>query len=81
MQASVRQVPPMPETHIAQVAEEKLADVVCVVSEVRTDSPEPQYRRRVHLSLTAAQNAVRRAQERGLQAHMVLCRLEPVEDR
>lgn len=69
----------MSETHIAQVAHEKLADVVCVVSQVRSDSETPQYRRRVHLSLSAAQRAVTRAQERGLQAHLVLCRLEPLE--
>ncbi len=69
----------MSETQIVEVAQEKLADVVCVVSEVRTSSTVPQYRRRVHLSLTAAQKAVQRAHERGLEAHMVLCRLEPVK--
>lgn len=69
----------MSEHQIVEVAQEKLADVVCVVSEVRTSSTIPQYRRRVHLSLTAAQKAVQRAKDRGLQAHMVLCRLEPVK--
>lgn len=70
----------MIEKHIAEVAREKLTDVVCVVSQVRTDSETPQYRRRVHLSISAAQRAVTRAHERGLQAHLVLCRLMPVED-
>lgn len=69
----------MSETHIAQVAHEKLADVVCVVSQVRSDSERPQYRRRVHLSISAAQRAVERAHERGLQAHLVLCELKPVD--
>lgn len=71
----------MIEKHIAEVAREKLTDVVCVVSQVRTDSETPQYRRRVHLSISAAQRAVERAHERGLQAHLVLCRLMPVEDQ
>lgn len=70
----------MSETHISEVAREKLTDVVCVVSEVRTESDKPQYRRRVHLSISAAQRAVTRAHERGLQAHLVLCELKPVED-
>lgn len=69
----------MSETHITEVAREKLTDVVCVVSEVRSDSEKPQYRRRVHLSISAAQRAVQRARERGLQAHLVLCELVPVE--
>lgn len=69
----------MSETHITEVAREKLTDVVCVVSEVRSDSEKPQYRRRVHLSISAAQRAVQRAHERGLQAHLVLCELRPVE--
>lgn len=69
----------MSEAHIAEVAHEKLTDVVCVVSEVRSDSEKPQYRRRVHLSISAAQRAVQRAHERGLQAHLVLCELRPVE--
>ena len=69
----------MSEQQIVQVAQEKLADVVCVVSQVRTASESPQYRRRVHLSLGAAQKAVQRAQDRGLEARMVLCRLEPFD--
>lgn len=64
---------------IAEVALEKLTDVFAVVSEVRTSGPTRQYRRRVHLSLSAAQNQVLRAQERGLEAHLVLCKLEPLE--
>lgn len=71
----------MPETQIDAVAREKLTDVFAVVSEVQTADGSQQYRRKVHLSLTAAQKAVQRAHERGLEATVVMCRMEPVEGR
>lgn len=41
-------------------------------------APEPRYRRRLFLSLHSAQRALERAGVRGLDAHLVLLRLEPV---
>ncbi|GAB3183629.1 hypothetical protein GCM10027060_18900 [Nesterenkonia halophila] len=69
----------MPEEQIVTVAHERLSDVFAVVSQVSSADGAPHYRRKVHLSLSAAQNAVKRARERGLQAMIVLCRMEPVE--
>lgn len=69
----------MSEAQIDAVAREKLTDVFVVVSEMRTDSEDRHFQRRVHLSLTAAQRAARRAQERGCEATVRLCRLIPVE--
>lgn len=37
-----------------------------------------RYRRRVFLTLAAAEKAVRNAQARGVNAHVVLCELRPV---
>lgn len=69
----------MSEAQIDAVAHEKLTDVFAVVSEVQTADGSQQFRRQVHLSLTAAQRAVRRAQERGLQAKVTMCRMTPVD--
>lgn len=71
----------MIEEHlIDRVARERLTDAFVVVSEVQSSTGEPQYRRRVHLSLTAAQRTAQRAQDRGLQARVVLCTLRPLDD-
>ncbi|MCI1788620.1 MAG: hypothetical protein LKI58_11275 [Actinomyces sp.] len=51
-----------------------LSGVYVVVVEVDGDHA----RRRVYLSLTAAQRAQERAQERGQTAEVVLCSLDPV---
>ncbi|GAB3188225.1 hypothetical protein [Nesterenkonia suensis] len=69
----------MTETHIVQVADETLTDLPVVVSQVRTADGSPRYQRRVHLTLASAQRAVRRAQERGCDATIRLCRLVPVD--
>lgn len=69
------------EQLIDQIATERLTDVFAVVSEVRSSTGTPQYRRRVHLSLTAAQRTAQRAQERGLEARVVLCQLRPMDER
>lgn len=71
----------MIEELIDKIARERLTDVFAVVSEVRSASGTPQYRRRVHLSLTAAQKTAQRAQERGLEARVILCRLRPMDER
>ncbi|GAA1103501.1 hypothetical protein HNR24_000007 [Nesterenkonia jeotgali] len=67
------------ERLIDQIATKPLKALV-VFTEIVTAAGTPRYRRRVHLSLVAAQNAVTRAQQRGLEARMILCRLEPVGD-
>lgn len=53
-----------------------LPDRVALVAMVET--PGGTYRRRVFLSLAAAQNALERAAERGLEARVLLCELVPV---
>lgn len=39
-----------------------------------------KYRRRLYLSLRSAEKAVQRARARGRDAHVILCRIEPVAD-
>lgn len=71
----------MTEQHlIDQIKQERVAHAVVVLSEVRSSTGTPQFRRGVHLSLHSAQRAAERAQERGLETRLILCRLEPVED-
>lgn len=50
------------------------------LTQVRTTRPSdrPIYRRRVYFSLSAAQKAVSRAQNRGLDAQVILVELHPV---
>lgn len=61
-------------TDIQTIARHKATGYV-VISEVHSQHIEPQYRRRVHLSL----KAVERAQRRGLSATVVMCALTPVD--
>lgn len=68
------------EHMIDSVARERLAGAFVVVSEVHSSTGAPQYRRRVHLSLNAAQRTAQRAQERGMQARVVLCTLRPLDE-
>ncbi|MGJ9371811.1 hypothetical protein [Nesterenkonia sp. CF4.4] len=71
----------MIEEHlIDEVTRERLADAFVVVSEVHSSTGEPQFRRRVHLSLTAAQRTAQRAKDRGLQARVVLCTIRPLDE-
>lgn len=65
---------------IDSVARQRLTDAFVVVSEVHSSTGDPQFRRRVHLSLTAAQRTAQRAQDRGLQARVVLCSIKPLDD-
>lgn len=55
-----------------EVAPDRLALVAVVQTSAGT------YRRRVFLSLDAAQKALERAEARGLDAQVVLCELRPV---
>lgn len=43
-------------------------------------SSTEQYRRRVSLSLSAAERAARRTETKDHDAHMILCRLAPASD-
>lgn len=63
---------------LAHLVDGALVTVVTVSQIRRQDSPRPIYRRSIHLSLSAAQRAVERAQDRGLDAELVVCRLEPL---
>jgi hypothetical protein len=51
-----------------------VAQVLVLVVQTSGD----QYRRRVFLSLAAAERAARRAEVKGHDAHVILCRLVPV---
>ncbi|MGO1629458.1 MAG: hypothetical protein ACTHX2_11635 [Microbacterium sp.] len=51
------------------------AEALVVLVEDRSGN----YRRRLYLSLRSAERAVERANARGADARLVLCRLEPVE--
>ena len=51
-----------------------VAQVLVLVVQTGAD----QYRRRVFLSLAAAQRAAARAEAKGHDAHVILCRLVPV---
>lgn len=46
---------------------------------VLVEDKNGKYRRRLYLSLRSAERAVERANARGADARLVLCRLEPVE--
>lgn len=70
----------MPEANIAKVADESLPGLPVVVSRVRTHDGTPKFQRRVHLTLAAAQRAVQRAEARGCEATIRLCKLVPLED-
>lgn len=67
---------------IAERAGGAFAVVVELAASVRPAAlPEPlpvKYRRRVFMSIGAAENAARRAAERGLNARVVLVELRPV---
>ena len=65
-------------TDIQTIARHKATGYV-VISEVHSQHIEPQYRRRVHLSLKAAEKAIERAQRRGLSATVVMCALTPLD--
>jgi hypothetical protein len=45
---------------------------------VVVETPDHKYRRRLYLSLSAAEKAAKRAEAAGYTAEVVLCRLEPV---
>lgn len=45
---------------------------------VVTETPDHKYRRRLYLSLSAAEKAAKRAEAAGYSAEVILCRLEPV---
>ncbi|WP_261624359.1 hypothetical protein [Nesterenkonia marinintestina] len=49
-----------------------------VVTEIRSKSGSPTFRRSVHFSLDAAEKVLQRAERRGLKAEMFICRLVPV---
>ena len=48
-----------------------------IVVQVRGEHVPPRYRRRVMFNLPAAQRAVDKATQDGLEAHIVLCQLIP----
>lgn len=52
-------------------------EAACAAYVVLLVNPTGKYVRRVYLSLHSSQAALRRAQERGQPAHLVLCRLTP----
>ena len=56
-----------------------VSGVYVAVVQIRSDSPEPRYRRRVVFNLPAANRAVDRAHIAGLDASVVLCQLTPVD--
>jgi hypothetical protein len=60
-------------SRIAEIESAYQAYVVLVIT------PAGKYRRRVMLSLHGATAAVQRAQAKGQTAHLVLCRLVPVQ--
>lgn len=68
----------IPSDSLAHLVDGALVTVVTVTQVRRHDSPKPVYRRSIHLSLSAAQRAVERAHERGLDAELVVCQLQPL---
>lgn len=69
----------MREAQIETVADAALTDRPVVVSRVRTADGTPRFQSRVHMTLASAQRAVRRAEERGCEATIRLCRLVPID--
>ena len=59
-------------------AGDRLAQYVQGAFVVVVQVGEDRLRRRIFLSLAAAQHAVERAQDRGHEAQVVLCQLQPV---
>jgi hypothetical protein len=69
-----------PSTDLAAASVMQAADVVaaCTAYVVILVTPRDKLLRKPYLSLHSAQQVLRRAQDRGQAAHLVLCKLEPV---
>jgi hypothetical protein len=69
-----------PSTDLAAASVTQAADVeaACTAYVVILVTPRDKLLRKPYLSLHSAQQALRRAQDRGQAAHLVLCKLEPV---
>jgi hypothetical protein len=74
-----RQETPSPESSAATTQADAsslpIDSAYCVLAHTPYDRP----RRRLFLSLHSAVQAVQRARKRGLQAELILCKLEPVQ--
>ncbi|GAA1171279.1 hypothetical protein HNR09_002594 [Nesterenkonia xinjiangensis] len=56
----------------------RITGVYVALTQVQTAHGQPRYRRKVHLSLDAAQKAVQRARSRGLHGEVHVCELRPI---
>lgn len=68
----------LPENFSANWFERTLNGTYVVVVQVKSTSPEPRYRRRFYVNLTAAQKCIDRAHQDGRAAYLVLCQLLPI---